>query len=340
MNAHENQQSAADLDRLQVTFRQATESDAKAINSLVAANLDVFPGLNIRYTRPSVESWKKSFERGGSLFLDSYILADAVIAGKHFSPAGYARIYRFPAAGGQECGYIRGPWVDPSLDEQLVTTLAREIASKTLEKVKEFGIPLARARVPLLLPSRLSLFRDFLGFVTIDRLYSYGKQLLEEVSVASLSLPGVVFSLYQGTFAEDMEVIELNNTVFPRDRFTAESFGFLKKQYCDFKEGNYIHVARVDGKLAGMVWSGFQQRADGFTVCEIQELAVYPAYQRRGIARALVFHCLQQAREKGIQEVTTTISTFNQPSIRTFESCGFTCQPLTGDELLEKKTTC
>jgi GNAT superfamily N-acetyltransferase len=111
----------------------------------------------------------------------------------------------------------------------------------------------------------------------------------------------------------------------------------LKDHYNGFKGSCSSHVARADRTIVGMVWSDCRQRPDDLVTCEISDLAVHPTYRKRGIARSLVFRCLQQAWEQGINLVTTSISDYNQPSIKTFESCGFTCQPLSGQELLEKR---
>jgi GNAT superfamily N-acetyltransferase len=337
MNGHEKQVTSLDFNRLETSFRPATENDAGAIIKLVTAKLDIIPGLNEFYSRPSVDSWRNSFIKKGKSFLNSHVIVDVELNGIKILSAGYTRVYRFPAAEEEECGYIKGPWVDPSLDEKLILLLERELVVQVMDKMQKEGLILTRVQIPLLLPKRLALFKDFLNFHIREKIFSYERLLGTEQPREPSPLSSIDFSLYTGEASEDHLIIELHNACFPNERVTLASFIALKGHYNDFKGNCSIHVARADGNIVGMTWSDCRQRPDGVVTCEISDLAVHPAYRKRGIARSLVFRSLQQAWKQGINLVTTSISDFNQPSIKTFESCGFTCQPLSGQEILEKK---
>ena len=56
---------------------------------------------------------------------------------------------------------------------------------------------------------------------------------------------------------------------------------------------------------------------------EVDQLAVDPAWRRRGIARALIDALLGHASELGLTEIELTVWDFNGPARRCFERLGF-----------------
>jgi len=79
-------------------------------------------------------------------------------------------------------------------------------------------------------------------------------------------------------------------------------------------------VAEVDGEVRGYVdllsqpWQGMGWVAN---------LAVEPAYRRRGIATALMRHAGKWAREQGLQSVVVEATTKNYPAICLYQKLGF-----------------
>lgn len=58
-------------------------------------------------------------------------------------------------------------------------------------------------------------------------------------------------------------------------------------------------------------------------ICELDQIAVAPAFRRRGVARALMDHVLAVARAEGIPSVELTSWSFNADAHRAFEALGF-----------------
>ncbi len=79
-------------------------------------------------------------------------------------------------------------------------------------------------------------------------------------------------------------------------------------------------VAEVDGEVRGYVdvlprpWQG---------MAWVANLAVEPAYRRRGIAIALMRNASQWAREQGLQSMTVEATTKNYPAICLYQKLGF-----------------
>jgi len=88
----------------------------------------------------------------------------------------------------------------------------------------------------------------------------------------------------------------------------------------DWEQQAGFLVAEVDGEVRGYVdllsqpWQGMGWVAN---------LAVEPAYRRRGIATALVRHAGQWAKGQGLQGIVVEATTKNYPAICLYQKLGF-----------------
>ena len=67
-------------------------------------------------------------------------------------------------------------------------------------------------------------------------------------------------------------------------------------------------------------------------VLQIRGLAVHPARQRRGVGRALVAACIEQARGRGARKLSLRVLGGNAGARRLYESCGFTVEGVLREE--------
>jgi diamine N-acetyltransferase len=89
-----------------------------------------------------------------------------------------------------------------------------------------------------------------------------------------------------------------------------------------------VWLAELDGSAVGYVLAVVQQRdATLFTRelrwCQIDQLAVAPAYRRRGIGRTLVEQAIADARADGIIQIEATCWSFNATAQEMFRGLGF-----------------
>lgn len=78
------------------------------------------------------------------------------------------------------------------------------------------------------------------------------------------------------------------------------------------------HLALVDGKAAGYVIYWLLPRE-----IDIHNLAVAPAYRRRGIARALLHAVIGDAKRENASRVTLEVRKSNEAAQRLYHSLGF-----------------
>ncbi len=89
-----------------------------------------------------------------------------------------------------------------------------------------------------------------------------------------------------------------------------------------------IWIAEADGKGVGYALAAFQERPSSLFVqarywCELDQLAVDPGWQRRGIASELVRAVLDDAASRGLAEVGLTVWEFNSAARALFGRLGF-----------------
>jgi [ribosomal protein S18]-alanine N-acetyltransferase len=86
--------------------------------------------------------------------------------------------------------------------------------------------------------------------------------------------------------------------------------------------GGSILVAEFDGanlpEVAG--YAAFHRYGDE---AELRNLAVDPAHQRKGIARALLAEGFRQLRDLGVQRLFLEVRAANQPALALYELLGF-----------------
>lgn len=87
--------------------------------------------------------------------------------------------------------------------------------------------------------------------------------------------------------------------------------------------GHPVLVAEVDGAAAGYAATSDFRGGSGFRlVCE-NSVHVAPAFQRRGVARALMGALIEAARASGRTQMVAAIGLPNEPSIALHEVLGF-----------------
>jgi GNAT superfamily N-acetyltransferase len=91
----------------------------------------------------------------------------------------------------------------------------------------------------------------------------------------------------------------------------------------------HVWVAECDGDPAGYVSAAFHDRpATPFTParrwCEMDQIAVVPAWRRRGVARGLVGAVASLARQRRVEHIESVVWAFNEDAQRTLTRFGFT----------------
>jgi ribosomal protein S18 acetylase RimI-like enzyme len=94
-------------------------------------------------------------------------------------------------------------------------------------------------------------------------------------------------------------------------------------------------VAELDGEVAGYVALGAATPLESNRhVVHVRGLAVAPAYQGRGIGRALVEAAVRVARERGARRVTLRVLAPNVAARALYEACGFVVEGVGHEEFL------
>lgn len=128
--------------------------------------------------------------------------------------------------------------------------------------------------------------------------------------------------------------------------------GWRKGSYplrADAEEGlsnDTLHVAEIDGTIAGTVMylrtqDPAYRNADwqipyNSPVLTLHILAIHPAYQGRGVGRALMDYAETLAKERGALAVRLDTHEGNAPACRLYEKCGYSMRGLVDLGLYEK----
>jgi [ribosomal protein S18]-alanine N-acetyltransferase len=120
----------------------------------------------------------------------------------------------------------------------------------------------------------------------------------------------IVFAPAGETDLDAIDEIEQHSfkAPWPRDTFKAELL----------REWARLDVARIDGRLVG-----FCNYWLVTTELHILAIATHPDYRGRGIARQLLDHVLDVARETGCSLATLEVRRSNVPAIKLYERAGF-----------------
>lgn len=96
-----------------------------------------------------------------------------------------------------------------------------------------------------------------------------------------------------------------------------------------------IVVAELDGRVVGYVAVHQALPIPSHDhVLEIGGLAVSPAYQGRGVARALIEGAKAEASRRSARKLTLRVLAPNAPARRLYESCGFRVEGILTEEFL------
>ncbi|MEN9579958.1 MAG: hypothetical protein RJA70_2967 [Pseudomonadota bacterium] len=103
----------------------------------------------------------------------------------------------------------------------------------------------------------------------------------------------------------------------------AEWFGSMLS-----REDVRVWLADSDGCPAGYAISIVRERPENLfcharRYCELDQIAVSPAFRRQGVARALVQRIIADASAQGIHDVELTSWAFNTQAHAAFEALGF-----------------
>ena len=93
-------------------------------------------------------------------------------------------------------------------------------------------------------------------------------------------------------------------------------------------------VAMVDGQDAGLCWMRLMEPGVGFAHVDDDTpqlgIALFPAFQHRGVGRPLMRSALDAARRAGYRQVSLTVHPENSGAIALYTSLGFVKRALRG----------
>lgn len=89
------------------------------------------------------------------------------------------------------------------------------------------------------------------------------------------------------------------------------------KEYKEYENSLKIYAAYMNDKMAGII----RVVGDGFSVVFIQDLLVYPEYQRKGIGKALLEKILSEYKDVYQKHLLTDNT---EKTIQFYKSIGFT----------------
>ena len=87
-------------------------------------------------------------------------------------------------------------------------------------------------------------------------------------------------------------------------------------------------IAEADGLPAGYALTVYYDRPENpfcfrRAYCEIDQISVSPEFRRKGVARALIEHVVDEARAIGIRDIELNSWSFNSGAHDTFRALGF-----------------
>jgi len=103
-------------------------------------------------------------------------------------------------------------------------------------------------------------------------------------------------------------------------------------QAAQWRQGDYLHLARIRGGtvLVAEIGEADLPEVAGFVAfhrvmdeAELRNIAVHPAHQRKGIARALVEAGFRTLQDSGVRRLFLEVRASNQPAQAFYASAGF-----------------
>lgn len=126
---------------------------------------------------------------------------------------------------------------------------------------------------------------------------------------------------------------------YDADGYLTKADGNYDDQYADWlrdgatrgHDGELLVAVDGDDLMGTVTWcppgSPYRELAVRDDQGEFRTLSVAPHARGRGVGRALVAHCLERARSRGLTEVVICSLTSMTPAHRLYESFGFVRRP-------------
>ncbi len=164
------------------------------------------------------------------------------------------------------------------------------------------------------------------GFV-IDR-YSWDMRLAADVAVPAAQLPDG-FTLRNHVPEQDDETLwQVSNESFAQHPWfhpsTLEERVYGTQQP-GFQPSNILYACNAEGAVAGYCWTSTSEeemQRRNLLVGWVQELGVIPAYQGRGLGRALLLSGIRYLRQS-VEEIELAVEGLNAKALLLYESVGF-----------------
>lgn len=140
----------------------------------------------------------------------------------------------------------------------------------------------------------------------------------------------IVISAYEDRFQADFKRLNLE---------WLDKYGLTEQHDIDILDnpreaiidpGGYIFLAMEDDKVVGT--AGLYPESP--SVLELVKMTVDPAYRGRGISKLLLEHCLEQAHQKGAEQIILFSSSKLQAALTLYEKYGFRKVPVVDSPFL------
>jgi len=123
---------------------------------------------------------------------------------------------------------------------------------------------------------------------------------------------------------EDLDaIVEIDGRVLGEDR---KNYWERKLKLTDSKSSQVSLVAEVEGEVVGFILGDVSGWEFGVpeTIGWMDTIGVDPAYQKRGIAKALAHELIKNLKEIGVRTIYTLVSWDDWDLLQFFHAMGFT----------------
>ena len=124
--------------------------------------------------------------------------------------------------------------------------------------------------------------------------------------------------------AEDLDaIVEIDERVLGEDR---KNYWERKLKLTNSKSSQVSLVAEVEGEVVGFILGDVSGWEFGVpeTIGWMDTIGVDPAYQKRGIAKALAHELIKNLKEIGVRTIYTLVSWDDWDLLQFFHAMGFT----------------